>query len=327
MNTRTFIPTRAQQRPFQEEDGTAREQGRGFENAGHTSVMVRECVEALALKKGDVVLDATAGLGGHSEALLSSADVTVISLDADSRAVAASKARLSKFGERSVVLNANFADLTQTLAARGITTIDKALFDLGWNRTQLVGRGFSFLRNEPLHMGYSDTPRSGFTAAQVVNEWGEEVLADVFFGYGEERYARRIAKKIVEARKEKAIQTTGQLVEIISSAVPAPYRKGRLHFATRTFQALRIAVNDELGAIDSGVRAAWELLTCDGAIAVISFHSIEDRRVKHLFAEFAKGDGRLVYKKPLTPSSEEISQNPSARSAKVRAITKPCLDA
>lgn len=303
-----------------------REQGLVLENA-HTSVMVRECLDALALKDGDIVIDATAGLGGHSEAMLASADVTVISLDADPRAVAKSKERLARFGSRSVVLNANFADLADVLSQRNISTVDKVLFDLGWNKTQLVGRGFSFLRDEPLHMGYSEMPRSGFTAAQVVNEWGEEVLADVIFGYGEERYARRIAKAIVEAREEAPIETTSQLVEIISSSVPAAYRRGRLHFATRAFQALRIAVNDELGAIDKGVRAAWEHLECDGRIAVISFHSIEDRRVKHLFAEFQRGEGSLVFKKPVPASREEIATNPSARSAKVRAIEKPCHDA
>jgi 16S rRNA (cytosine1402-N4)-methyltransferase len=175
-------------------------------------------------------------------------------------------------------------------------------------------------------MSYGQEPASGFTAAQMVNEWSEEVLANIIFGYGEERYARRIAKAIVARRVQKEIASTLELAEIIKDAVPAAYRRGKTHPATKTFQALRIAVNDELKSIELGVGAAWEKLSCDGRIAVISFHSIEDRVVKRLFASYAKADGTLVVKKPLVPSPTEITTNPSSRSAKLRVIEKVCTN-
>lgn len=328
MQSRTFISSRAQLRPFQEEDGASRERESGFVQGGHTSVMVREALEALSLRDGEVVVDATAGLGGHSEAMLSCANVRVVSLDADARAVEASRARLARFAERSTVLHTNFADMSTALERAGVTRVDKILFDLGWNKTQLQsGRGFSFLSDEPLHMGYSEQPRSGFTAAEILAQWDEETIANAIFGYGEERYARRIARAVVEARDVAPLETTMQLVDIIARAVPATYRRGRLHFATRTFQALRIAVNDELSVIETALTDAWNLLQCDGRIAVITFHSIEDRLVKRFFAAHNTRDGVLLYKKPLVPSKEEISINPSARSAKLRAIEKPCNDA
>jgi 16S rRNA (cytosine1402-N4)-methyltransferase len=275
--------------------------------------MLREAVEALAPKKGDIVVDATYGRGGHSAALKAAAKITLLAIDADP---AAGKG----------VVEGNFGDLADILNKEGVERIDKALFDLGWNMTQLsAGRGFSFMHDEPLNMSYGPQPRSGFTAAEALNEWSEQALADAIFGYGEERYARRIAKKIVERRETSPFATTLELVEVVRDAVPAAYRRGRLNPATKTFQALRMAVNDELGAINSGVRAAWEALACEGRIAVITFHSIEDRAVKRLFAEFVKnGEGRLVYKKPLTASAEEIATNPPSRSAKLRAIEKVC---
>jgi len=166
-------------------------------------------------------------------------------------------------------------------------------------------------------------PASGFTAKEILNTWSEAALADVFFGYGEERYARRIAKAIVEVRRTRAIETTRELTDIIARAVPAAYRHGRLHFATKTFQALRIAVNDELRALERGLRGAWNILSGNGRIAVISFHSTEDRVVKRLFREFAEeGRGQLLVKKPLTATAEELAGNPSARSAKLRGIEK-----
>jgi 16S rRNA (cytosine1402-N4)-methyltransferase len=185
------------------------------------------------------------------------------------------------------------------------------------------------MHDEPLVMSYGTRPRSGFTAAEILNGWSEKTLADVFFGYGEERYARRIAAAVVARRALKPFETTMELNEVVRDAVPAAYRRGsasrRIHPATKTFQALRIAVNDELGALDSGVRAAWHALACGGRIAVITFHSIEDRAVKRLFAAFVKkGEGKLVYKKPLTPSAEEIKSNHASRSAKLRAIEKLC---
>ena len=328
MTTHSLTPVRAQQRLRREEDAGVREQKLEKEavaqaGATHASVMVDEVLNALDLKKGEFVVDATAGMGGHSEAMLNHAPVQVLALDADPEAVAATTERLKRFGERVHVIQANFGDLGKILKHEKVASINKALFDLGWNMTQLAsGRGFSFMRDEPLLMSYGKKPASGFTARELLNTWDEKVLADVFFGYGEERYARRIAKAVVERRALQPIETTLELVEIIRDAVPGSYRHGRINPATRTFQALRIATNDELGSIEAGVTAAWEHLAPGGRIAVLSFHSIEDRAVKRLFAKFAKEGGKLVVKKPLVASREEVLRNSPSRSAKLRAIEK-----
>jgi 16S rRNA (cytosine1402-N4)-methyltransferase len=306
---------------LREEGGSLREQQNG---RVHTSVMPREVLEHLAVSGNEFVVDGTAGEGGHSyEILKHEPAARVLALDADVDAVAKARARLKEFGDRAEVVEANFGDLEQVLHKQGITEINKALFDLGWNSGQLTsGRGFSFLVDEPLNMSYGTAPASGFTAAEALNEWDEETLANVFYGYGEERYARRIAKAVVERRGIQPIQTTLEFVEIIRDSTPSLYHHGRLHFATRSFQALRMAVNDELGVIDRGVRAAWKHLAAHGRIAVITFHSIEDRAVKRLFAEFVKEGGKLVVKKPLVPTRGEVVENPRARSAKLRVIEK-----
>lgn len=322
--THTLATVRAEHHLSREEDGYGREQQRAHVSpAGlHVSVMLKEVLEQLEVIKGEVVLDATAGSGGHSEAILM-AGGRLLALDADSSAVERTRARLKAYGTQAEVIEANFKDVAKVLHHAGITSINKALFDLGWNREQLgAGKGFSFLVDEPLNMSYGSKPASGFTAQEIVNEWKEETLADVLYGYGEETYARRIAKAIVERRAIKPVETTIELAEIIKDAVPSAYRHGRLHPATRSFQAVRMAVNAELAAIEEGVSAAWEHLAVGGRIAVITFHSIEDRAVKRLFLSFAKGGGRLVVKKPLVPTSDEIRKNPSARSAKLRVIEK-----
>ena len=195
----------------------SREEGdkRRERESEHVSVMVREVLETLALRAGDVVVDATYGVGGHSRALSVNAKITLISIDADPSA-------------GKGVVEGNFADLKNILKKLEIKNVDKVLFDLGWNRTQLSsGRGFSFLNDEPLNMSYGPKPRSGFTAAEILNEWDEKVLADVFFGYGEERYARRIAQKIVERREGQPFATTLELAEVVRDAVPHAYRRGR----------------------------------------------------------------------------------------------------
>ncbi len=276
----------------------------------HTSVMSAEVLEQLAPKKGELVVDATFGRGGHTKAL-KKPGVKVISIDADP----ATKADIE----------GNFGDiknlLKESLPAGG--QVNKVLFDLGWNMTQLdSGRGFSFMHDEPLLMSYSPEPRSGFSAAEMLNTWSEKVLADVFFGYAEERYARRIAKAIVERRKVKPFETTVELTEVVRDAVPARARHGRIHPATKVFQALRIAVNDELRVLESGLNGAWVLLAPDGRMAVITFHSIEDRLVKNLFKKFAAEGGRIITKKPLVPTAHEVATNPAARSAKMRVIQK-----
>lgn len=293
----------------------------GAHASGHYPVMAKEVVAALDVRDGEVVLDATYGAGGHSALLTKAASITLVALDADP-SVGSS---LPRARSGRIPYTANFGDLKEVAQELGIDTIDKAVFDLGWNRGQLVsGRGFSFMHNEPLIMSYGERPRSGFTAAQMLNTFSEKVLADIIFGYGEERYARRIAKAIVARRAAQPFSGTLELVEVINDAVPPRYRRGKIHPATRTFQALRIAVNDELGALAAGLAAAWDLLACDGRIAVITFHSIEDRLVKRFFAARAKGGGVLLYKKPHVPSQREIKENPASRSAKLRVIKKLC---
>ena len=314
---------------LREEGGSLREQQQEQVHASparaHVSVMMKEVLANLDIKDGEQVVDGTAGEAGHSVAILeSNPHVQLLALDADPLAVETARERLSKFGDRAEVVESNFGNLEKVLHHKGIKTIDKALFDLGWNSGQLAsGRGFSFLVDEPLNMSYGTKSASGFTAAQALNEWDEETLANVFYGYGEERFSRRIAKAIVERREIQPIETTLELVEIIRDSTPSLYHRARLHFATRTFQGLRMAVNDELGMINMGVAAAWEHLSPGGRIAVITFHSIEDRTVKRLFADFVKGGGKLIVKKPLVPERAEISENPRARSAKLRVIEKP----
>lgn len=240
-----------------------------------------------------------------------------------------------------ILIQANFRDLSAQLeklglprrGKAGITEVDKILFDLGWSSFQLeAGRGFSLKSDEPLLMTYSSSEgglASGgkepgaLTAQKIVNEWAEESIADVIFGWGEERYSRRIAKCIVERRAKKPFTTARELAEAIYAAVSPRYRFGRIHPATRTFQALRIAVNDELGALTQALADGWRNLAQGGRIAVITFHSIEDRLVKQTFKQWEEaGEGKRITKKPLSPSEEEIASNPRARSAKLRVIQK-----
>jgi 16S rRNA (cytosine1402-N4)-methyltransferase len=314
--------TRVKRHPIREEDGSHREWKSG--QAPHKSVLIKEVVELINPQDEELIVDATGGQGGHSEALLKAAHIKLIALDADLEAVAALEARLKRYRTRATVVNANFADLSRVLRDNGVTTVNAVLFDLGWRSEQLTaGRGFSFLNDEPLNMSYGIRPRSGFTAAEILNSWDEKVIADVLFGYGEERYARRIAKAVVLRRKISPIETTIELVELVRDAVPASYRHGKIHPATKTFQALRIAVNDELQSLEVGLNAAWEYLAKGGRVAVISFHSLEDRIVKRYFAELArKNRAELLTKKPPTATQTEIIHNPSARSAKLRAIKK-----
>ncbi len=325
MKTSTLTSVRAGRRLFREEDGAGHEQKLGYQQnkQKHKSVLLKEAVELLILKKEDKVIDATAGEGGHSEYILSSAPVSLIALDADSEAVLKTKERLIPFGTRARVIEANFADLTTVLSALRILSVDKILFDLGWNRGQLLsGRGFSFSHDEPLNMSYGSIPASGFTAADILNTWSEKTLADIIFGYGEERYARRIAHSVVAFRRIHPLTSTSQLVNIISQSVPDTYRHGRIHPATKTFQALRIAVNDELRVLDKGLRSAWRVLSPHGRMVVITFHSIEDRVVKKLFQEFTHDGGELLTKKPLVVGRIELLTNLSSRSAKLRGIEK-----
>lgn len=331
--TRSLTPVRVHKLSMREEGASSRERKSGAHATSpegkreHVSVMLKEAVALLDLHDGESVVDATAGSGGHSEALLRAAQISLISVDADPDAVARTHKRLHALGERAKhaqVVEGNFGDLDTILSHRGGKHIDKALFDLGWNMEQLAsGRGFSFAHDESLDMRYGKRAASGFTAAEILNTWEEKAIADALFGYGEERYARRIARAVAVRREIEPIATTLEFVEIIRDAVPASYRHGRINPATRSFQALRIAVNDELGVLERGIQAAWKHLSPGGRIAVITFHSIEDRLVKRAFANLVKkGEGKLLTKKPMTGSSEEIEANRPSRSAKLRGIQK-----
>jgi 16S rRNA (cytosine1402-N4)-methyltransferase len=271
------------------------------------------------------VLDATFGAGGHSTAVAKviGKKGALISLDADKNVFSDEKVdelgRLTTFTPIVV----NFRNVTEALKH---IKVDAALFDLGLSSTQLEesGRGFSFQKDEQLAMTFKAEPEEGDVTAQVVlNDWSEETLAVIFKGFGEERFARRIAKSIVEARKVTYIDGTKQLVDIILASTPVWYHRGRTHPATRVFQALRMAVNDELGSIEQGLTGALECMNPGGRLAVISFHSIEDRKVKHLFKEFVEeGSAKAVTKKPIIPDDEELAQNPRARSAKLRIVER-----
>ncbi|HEY4510873.1 MAG TPA: 16S rRNA (cytosine(1402)-N(4))-methyltransferase RsmH [Candidatus Paceibacterota bacterium] len=290
----------------------------------HTSVLTNEIVEFLNPRGGDVVLDATLGGGGHTEALLARPRVTVVGIDADEEAIARARGRLGRFGERVLFIHGNFRDVRLLLDAAGVESLSHALFDLGMSSDQLEssGRGFSFMRDEPLTMTFGE-PQIGIDARTLLNEWSEESIANVLWGYGEERYAKRIARTIVQTRDTSPIEKTSDLVALVERSVPALYRRGRTHPATKTFQALRIAVNDELAAIEKGLTDAVSLLSKGGRIAVISFHSIEDRAVKKVLKNLTvRGSVLSLTKKPLTPTFEEKGRNPRARSAKLRVAEK-----
>jgi 16S rRNA (cytosine1402-N4)-methyltransferase len=295
----------------------------------HKTVLLNETIDGLNLagKANPVVLDCTFGGGGHSELVLEKfPEAVVVALDQDKGAFERAKHKFSKAGSRITFVNMNFRDLDKALAQAGVEKIDGAIFDLGLSSDQLDNslRGFSFMKDEPLHMTMKENPsREDLTASDIVNGWSEANLADIIYGYGEERYSRRIAKAIVDARQKSEIKTTFELVEIIKGSVPSLYRRGRLHFATRTFQAIRIAVNDELGALKEGLDKGFEALNQGGRMSVISFHSLEDRITKKFFiSKKDGGQGVLINKKPILAGDEEIKGNPRSRSAKLRIIEK-----
>ena len=225
-----------------------------------------------------------------------------------------------------VLKEGNYAKLDEYLQEEGISKANNYLFDLGMSSRQLDDskRGFSFRFDEPLLMSFKESPGDGdLSAREIVNTWDEENIADILYGYGDERFSRKIAAKIIEKRKEKPIETTGELISILEEATPIWYQKKRKHFATRTFQALRITVNNEMESVKEGIPKAIDHTKDGGRVAVITFHSLEDRIVKHLFKDLAKeGKGTIITKKPIDPTREEIAANPRARSAKLRIFEK-----
>lgn len=292
----------------------------------HITVLKGETIQQLNLKPGSVVVDCTLGSGGHSAAALAAIgrEGKLIAFDADPAAI--KKAAVTFSGDSRVTLiNENFRELTISLERLGVTHIDAIMADLGWRTEQFAGtegipRGFSFSADEPLIMTFGDPRQYSFTASDIVNEWAEEDIANVIFGYGEERAARRIARAIVAARKQAPIATARELATLVEQTVG---KHGKTHPATRTFQALRIAVNDEFSALEALIAAGFAALVPGGRFAIISFHSLEDRIVKHTFRDLVH-DHRavLAHKKPIVPSSDELLTNPRARSAKLRTIEK-----
>ena len=307
----------------------------------HQPVLMNQTLNSLKLRPGGVYLDGTLGGGGHTEAILQATepDGKVIGLDQDDEALAAASQRLKPFGERFCPIRANFAEMEQVLAAEGIAGLDGVLLDIGVSSHQLdePDRGFSYMQDGPLDMRMDR--RGGQTAADLVAELSESELANLIYRYGEEKFSRRIARRIVEQRAQTPIESTKQLAELISAAIPAAQRrKEKQHPAKRTFQALRIAVNDELRASARSLVAAFASLKSGGRLSVITFHSLEDRIVKNYFAGLAKGcecppefpvcvcgkqpQALLITRHPQTATEDELQSNPRARSAKLRTVEK-----
>lgn len=299
--------------------------------ARHDSVLMQEVLDALEIAPADTVVDATLGGAGHFSALLAALGEggVIVGIDADPAAVERARTAyaLDRRPERPVahLVNDNFRNLAHILERLDIGAIDKALFDLGWSGYQIASpRGFSFQADEPLLMTYGE---GGETAADIVNSATEEELADIIFTYGEDRFSRGIARAIVAARGKGRILTTGALVAAIEAGTPQWYHERRIHPATKTFQALRIAVNDEIGALREGLAASLAALAPAGRLAVITFHSIEDRVVKNALRDAAQaGLGTLVAKKPIAPSRAEVLANRRARSAKLRVFERSALE-
>jgi len=284
--------------------------------------MLEEVVTCLAPKDGGVYVDGNLGLGGHTERILETCGPTgqVVGFDWDAAALTLAQERLARFAGRVRFVHENFTSIKETLMELGIGTIDGLLLDLGLSSLQLdaSGRGFSFKGSEPLDMRMDQ--RQTTTAAQLINEASEEELADIFFYYGEEYQARRIAQWIVEARRKEEIVSTDQLVALVDQAIPKRFQPKKIHVATKVFQALRIAVNRELDSLERILADGATLLAPGARFCVISFHSLEDRLVKQAFRENPLLE--VITPKPLTPGRAECLRNPRARSAKLRVAAR-----
>jgi 16S rRNA (cytosine1402-N4)-methyltransferase len=290
----------------------------------HVTVLQQEAVDGLSLTLSDVVVDATFGAGGHAREIINRLGKkgTYIGIDADATAFEGKSFTDAKPNVHLV--NDNFKNIETILRSLHITTVDAMLADLGWRMEQFAegGKGFSFKHDEPLHMTFGDPSTYEFTASDIVNEWAEDSIADIIYGYGEERMSRKIAKAIVNARNVAPLKTTDDLVRCIEAVIPRKHFH-KVHPATKTFQALRIAVNDELGTLEQFLKDGFAALSPGGRMAIITFHSLEDRVVKHTFKTLCDAElAERSTKKPIIPSAEELSKNPRARSAKLRIITK-----
>ena len=290
----------------------------------HESVLEEEVLAYLAPACGQMIIDGTLGAGGHARAILEKVKPSrLIGLDQDPRALEEAGRVLEPFGDRVMIQRGNFRDISKALDVAGISCVQAILLDLGVSSMQLVDaeRGFSFRGKGPLDMRMD--PSEALNAEEVVNDFPQEKLETILWQLGEERFSRRIVKRIVAARSQKRIRNTLELAQMIAEAVPASYRSGRLHPATRTFQAIRMAVNRELDALSKFLSQALQVLDSRGRLVIISFHSLEDRLVKRAFQEFQKEKwGAVLTKKPVTARLAEVKQNPRSRSAKLRAFEK-----
>ena len=292
----------------------------------HTAVLKKEVLEYLDPKPNENFVDCTIGEGGHAEEILkrNGPEGKVLGIDLDPHQIAASQWLQVQFKDRIVLAKDSYANLTEIIGIKSFGPVNGVLLDLGMSSAQLEGtqKGFSFKIDQGLDMRYSDEA-SYLTADKIVNERTEEEIAKILQDYGEEKFAKKIAKNIIEQRKQGRIKSTFQLIEIIKDATPSVYWRGKIHYATRTFQALRIAVNDELENIKKVLPQAISILAPEGRLAVISFHSLEDRIVKNfLTSEHKKGTIKILFKKPITASREELGKNPRSRSAKLRVAIK-----
>lgn len=300
----------------------------------HTSVLLHESIDNLNLRSGGVYVDGTLGSGGHLLKALDyiGADGIALGIDQDNGAIMRTLERLAAEHKKAIVVKNSYRNVAKVLdeyvheLPQNEAKMDAFMLDLGLSSDQFEtsGRGFSFRKDEPLLMTFNASPtEETLTAREIVNVWDESNIADIIFGYGEEKFSRKIAKAIVDARAINPIETTFELVEIIKRGTPGWYHHGKIHPATRTFQALRITVNDEIGALAEGLAQGFDRLRKGGRMAVISFHSIEDRVVKRFMRHQSDTDqGLLINKKPLIPSDAELVRNPRARSAKLRIIEK-----
>ena len=292
-------------------------------NYGHVPVLAEEVMAGLHCRLGGVYVDCTVGQGGLVARILDAVGQTgmVIGIDRDEEALRMTRERLKHSATQLKLIHGNFADIQRHVCAAGVSAVDGIVFDLGISSVQLddTARGFSFTAEGPLDMRMDRS--GGTTAAQLLERLPEAELSNVIFQYGEERYARRIARSIVRAREREPLQTTADLVAVIRGAIPASYRHGRIHFATRTFQALRIAVNSELDVLGPAFRDAAGMLAPGGRLCIISFHSLEDRIAKQTIRDLSQDPEPLLLrmtKKPVIASDREVAANPRSRSAKLR---------
>lgn len=291
----------------------------------HIPVLLDEVIRESGVTPGGVYVDGTLGAGGHAKALYLVADkkLTIIGFDKDTDALAIAEKNLTHIGAHATYIHASFKDMKTQLHSKDVFAVDTILLDLGLSSMHIdsAERGFTFLKDQPLHMNMNIN--GDIHAEDIVNTWGEDTLITILKGFGEERYAKSIARAIVVYREKKRIQTTFELVDIIKGAVPASYRHGKIHPATKTFQAIRIAVNNELVELETVISDAISLLKPHGRLLIITFHSLEDRIVKHQFKQLQEeAIGRIITKKPIIPTTNEVQANPRARSAKLRIFQR-----